>query len=87
MKSKCIAISTDQSQPLIGGDSGEGATFLRMENDAGMDRQAVGALMICPIAGIKLIDHAMGNIHLFDSSPSAIGDQLCQILFGAYTDR
>jgi hypothetical protein len=43
--------------------------------------------MIGAITRVQLIDHAMADIDLFDSSPSAIGDQLCQILFGANTDR
>ena len=52
-----------------------------------MDRQGVGAFVICSIARVELIDHAMSDIDLFDSSPSAIGDQFGQILLGGHADR
>jgi hypothetical protein len=74
MKSKGVAITAHQAKLFIGSDSGEGASLFRVQNDSSMNRQGMGAFMICSITRIELIDNAMADIDLFDSSPSAIGD-------------
>ena len=87
MKSKGVAITAHQAKLFIGSNSGERASFFRVQNDSSMNRQGMGTFMICSIARIELINHTMSDIDLFDSSPSAIGYQFGQILFGANSDR
>ena len=43
--------------------------------------------MICAIGCIQLIDDVMANRELFNSGPTAIGYQLCEIFLRFDSDR